>query len=145
MVRFTGYDSAMRGKLLCSAILAIGFVAAPAASASPEDPYGDDWVAIAISPQHPPGGYGAAGNPDQASQIAMDECTQRSAGTPCYVADVIEYGCVSAVINNKTGGWAGGRGPNQDAANMDAASKLPPYTTGDVTGGGACSIPVTPP
>lgn len=115
------------------------------AHASPEDPFGDDWVAIAVSPQAGIGTYGSAGNPDRATQIAMDECNQRANGRRCVVATAIEYGCVAFALNIHTQAWAGGRGPNPEAAMADATAHLPPFQLGDVTGGPQCSDPVSPP
>jgi hypothetical protein len=61
--------------LLAIVITSTTVVSAPISAASPEDPYGEDWVAVALSPEAGIGTYGAAGNPDQATQIALDECT----------------------------------------------------------------------
>ena len=70
---------------------------------------------------------------------------KRSNGTRCVLATAMEYGCVAYALNTKTQSWAGGRGPDTDSAIADASSKLPPFTLGDVIGGGWCSKPVTPP
>jgi hypothetical protein len=116
------------------------FSAAPAV-ATPDDPYGEDWVAMAISPEAHIGTYGAAGSADVATQIAMDECAQRSNGARCLIATATQYGCVAYGIDIRTNAWAGGRGPDEDAALRDVATKLPAFTEGDVVGGPACSTP----
>lgn len=115
---------------------------APTASATPDDPYGDDWVAMAVSPAGGDGGYGASGTQDGAVQIALSECGQHSSG--CVIVSSIEYGCVAFARDGKTH-WAGGRGPDKDAAVNDAAAKLPGYNPATLTGGSACSTPLTPP
>jgi Domain of unknown function (DUF4189) len=102
-------------------------------------------VAIAGSPETGLGGFGAAGNPDEAVQVALDECNKRSNGTRCVLGTAMQYGCVAFVTNTNTQNWAGGRGPDIDSAIADATSKLQPFAPGEVTGGGECSRPVTRP
>jgi hypothetical protein len=125
---------------------AAALLSAAPASATPEDPYGEDWVAIAVAPEAHIGTYGAAGSAEAATQIAMDECRQRSNGARCQIATATQYGCVAFGIDVRTNTWAGGRGPNEDAALSDVITKLPPdFAEGDVVGGPACSTPRTRP
>lgn len=139
----------MGERLVVWSVVAVAAVAVSwcgTAQASPEDPYGSDWVAVAVAPTvSGSASYGGGGNPDDAIKIAMDECGARSAGARCVLAEVMEYGCVAEVVNNKTQAWAGGRGPTVEAATADASTQLPPFELGDVTGGGWCSTPLTPP
>lgn len=136
----------MHARILATLAVCALIVAAPAAWATPDDPHGDDWVAIAHSPGSPiPGGYGGSGTPEGAAQIALTECQTGSPVGPCMVIVTIEYGCVAVAINTKNGQWAGGRGADMAAANEDAAAKLPPFQYGDVRSGGKCSTPATPP
>lgn len=135
-----------RALVAAVAATAAATLAAVPSAASPEDPFGEDWVAIALAPET--GNvitYGSAGSSDEATGIAMSECTQRSAGHKCRIATAIEYGCAAGAINVKTFAWSGGRGPDLDSAVADAMSKLPPFDPGDVAAGGHCSNPVTPP
>ncbi|WP_328360994.1 DUF4189 domain-containing protein [Mycobacterium sp. NBC_00419] len=124
-------------------------VAPPFAHASPEDPYGNDWVAMAVAPTAPgtPMSYGLAGTQEEAVGIAMDLCTKGSAGHPCYVVSTIEYGCVAAAINERTGAFTGGRGPDETSAIQEAADRrlLDADPEGFNVAGVQCSIPLTPP
>ena len=97
---------------------------APAANASPEDPHGDDYVAIAISPSTLVGAYGSDGTAEGADNIALSECAQSGAGD-CIIAQATRYGCVAYVFKTDTHQWAGGRGPDADAAVADAQARLP--------------------
>ncbi|MCX2931343.1 DUF4189 domain-containing protein [Mycobacterium sp. CVI_P3] len=139
------------GRRICAAATALVLCflylpsSATTAQASPEDPFGEDWIALAISPEAGIGTYGAAGNPDQATQIALDECNQRSNGRRCVLATATQYGCVAYTLNTVTQAWAGGRGPNLDAAILDARSKMPSFGENEVVAGGQCSNPTTPP
>ena len=134
----------IRGNLTGTLFVAALRFAAPAA-ASPEDPFGEDWVAIAIAPKNGVATYGGAGNPDRATQIAVDECNQRATGHRCTIVTSMQYGCVAYALNTDTQSWAGGRGPDPDAAVADATTKMPPFNLGDVIAGSQCSTPVTPP
>lgn len=125
------------------ALLATAIVLAPTAAASPEDPDGEDWVAIAVAPEASKMTYGSAGSRERAVEIAMDECVSRSDGTRCVMATAIHYGCVAAALDPQTGSWAGGRGDTQEAATADALSKL--SADASPVGGGHCSTPLTPP
>lgn len=136
----------MWGKTLAGVLAATYVIAAPIAAGTPEDPFGDDWVAIALSPENRNGGYGSSGTPEHAVQIAMDECAARSNGTRCVLGSAIQYGCVAYGIDHRTNAWAGGRGPNEDAAMQEVAAKLPPgFVPDETSGGAACSTPLTPP
>ncbi|BBZ77756.1 hypothetical protein MANY_30930 [Mycolicibacterium anyangense] len=133
-----------------AAVVTIWSVAPTFARASPEDPYGEDWVALVVAPFAPEPSikYGMAGTQDEAVRIAMDLCNRENAGKyPCYVGSTTEYGCAAVAINQRTGGFTGGRGPDeasalQDAANQTASDADP---TGFKSGAVRCSNPVTPP
>ncbi|WP_328360986.1 DUF4189 domain-containing protein [Mycobacterium sp. NBC_00419] len=124
-------------------------VATPVAHASPEDPYGNDWVALAIAPFAPgtPTKFGIAGTQDEAVRIAMDFCNKGSSGYPCYVGSTTEYGCVAVVINHRSGSFSGGRGPDLNSAIQDAANgtATDPDPHGFEVAGAKCSEPSTPP
>jgi hypothetical protein len=126
-------------------LIAAGILLAASAAASPEDPYGEDWIAMAVSPSTGNAGYGGGGNADEAVRIALNECRDHTNGGRCEVASVIEYGCVAYAWNVHTQSWTGGRGPDKDSATADAAGKLMPYMQGDVRGNAICSNPVVPP
>ncbi len=121
----------------------------PAAHASPEDPYGYDWVALAVAPSAPgmPVKWSRAGTQDEAVRQVMDFCNKDSGGHPCYIASVTEYGCVAADLNHRSGAFVGGRGPDRDSAMQDAIDKTASDADPDGFGVGSveCSIPVTPP
>lgn len=129
------------GRLLVALAVMGALAGAPVAAATPEDPYGEDWVAIALAPADGGGGYGASGTPDDAVKIALDECSHHG---KCVVASAIEYGCVAFVLDTQNH-WAGGRGPDKDAAMNDAVGKLPDPSAAGMTGGSACSTPLTRP
>lgn len=141
--------SPMRGDLIIGA--ASLFVAAAlspgVASATPENPHGDDFIAVAVSPGVLEAvSYGGSGTQQVATTIALDGCKARSQGQPCYVAAVIQYGCVSFLVHPPTQAWAGGKGPDPDAATLDAARKLPTdVNPAEIVGGSQCSDPMTPP
>ncbi len=124
-------------------------VATPAAHASPEDPYGNDWVALAVAPFAPgmPVKYGIAGTQDEAVRIAMDFCGEASGGQPCYVASTTQYGCVAVGLNLRSRSFTGGLGPDEAAAMQDAANKAiyDADPDGFRVGSAQCSIPSTPP
>lgn len=129
------------GRMRIAVIVLALFTLVIPAHASPTDPDGDDWVSIALSPVNGGAGFGMAGNHDQAVQIAMDECLQRSDGTRCVTADTMEYGCVAFALDPTSRSWAGGRGPDKDSAITDAVAKVPGQQP---QAGGMCSIPATP-
>lgn len=136
----------MRRLFACCAVAAAIASSAPAA-ATPDDPYGEDWVAIAVAPAIDQAlWYGRSGTSEHATQIAMDGCNQISQGNPCYVASAIQYGCVVVSVNPQTRSWAGGRGPNEDSAMNDAAAKTAggPDSDGYQLVGAKCSDPLTP-
>ncbi len=124
-------------------------VATPVAHASPEDPYGEDWVALAVAPFAPEMlvTWGTAGTQDEAVRIAMDFCNQRSGGHPCYVGATTEYGCVAVDLNHRSRSFTNGQGPNEAAAMQDAANKTASDADPEGFGRGSvqCSIPSTPP
>jgi hypothetical protein len=124
------------------AVLIATWSAAPA-HASPTDPDADDWVSISVAPLTGLAAYGRAGDRDQAIQIGMDECTQRSKGTRCVTAETTEYGCVAFVVNPHDHAWAGGRGDSLDDAVQDASNRWSSYVP-DGVNGGKCSDPITP-
>lgn len=133
----------MRFTALATALATTAVALAAVVTASPEDPYADDWVALAVSFSKDAGAYGTAGNADLASQIAMTECGKKA--SDCMVTAVLQYGCVFFAHNTKTGEVATGRGPDPETASNDATSKMQPFELGDVTGGPKCSTPMTAP
>lgn len=135
----------MRIPFACCIAIAAAPAAAPTASASPQDPDDNSWVAIAVSPTSDASTFGGAGNRERATQIAMEECLQRSQGQRCVVPSVTEYGCVAYAVDVSTKGWAGGRGPDSDAAVADAISKAPGGGSAGYEVGSACSDPISPP
>lgn len=139
----------MQSKLRIAAAVAACIVApstVQSAWASPEDPYGSDWIAIAISPENRNGGYGGGGMPEEAIRIAMDECVIRSNGNRCVFVTAQQYGCVAFGIDHRTNSWAGGRGPTEEAALQEVALTLPPdFDPQQVSSGTACSHPQFPP
>lgn len=127
----------MRGILIAAALALL--LAIPA-SATPEDPFADDYVALAYSPTEGVGGWGTSGTEDGAQSIAMDHC-QHAGGTACMFAGSNEYGCVAYVTNPATGHWTGGSGPDPVAAVADAYAHI----DGGNVGATHCSTPMTPP
>lgn len=104
-------------------------LASPPAGAQPDDPFGeDDWVAVAVAPGLPGGGFGVAGASDRAVAIALGECQAGAAGGTCVPVEVIRYGCVAHAtqFGDASGSWATGAGPTAEAAGGVALSKLPP-------------------
>lgn len=91
-------------------LITMALLCAVPAHASPEDPDGNDWVAIAVAPANGVATYGGGGTHDEAIRIAMDECHQRTSGR-CEMAKVLEYGCAAYTWNIHTQSWAGGAGP----------------------------------
>lgn len=140
--------AAARFGVLASAAM-VWSVAAPVAHGSPEDPYGDDWVALAVAPFAPgmPVTLGSAGTQDEAVRIAKDLCNAGSGGHPCYVASTIQYGCVAVDLNHRSRSFVGGRGPDRETAMQDAVNKTSSDADPDGFGVGSveCSIPLTPP
>lgn len=139
----------MRGEFIIGAAsLIVAAALSPAvASATPENPHGDDFIAVAVSPSVlEAASYGGSGTQQGAITIALDGCKTRSQGQPCYVASVIQYGCVSFLVHPPTQAWSGGKGPDPDAATLDAARKLPAdLNPAEIVGGSQCSDPMTPP
>jgi hypothetical protein len=110
-------------------IVAAGCIGVAPAGAAPDDPFGeDDWVALAVAPGLPGGGFGVAGAADRAIAIALGECQAGVAGGTCIPVEVIRYGCVAHAtqFGDASGSWATGSGPTADAANASALAKLPP-------------------
>jgi hypothetical protein len=116
----------MRTELLAAAIIAALPPTTAVAHASPEDPYGDDYIAVAVSPATGGGGYGASGTMDDATHIALLQCHEYT-GSECVIATAIHHGCVS-LATNIDGQWRGGRGPDEAAARADAIVGLPAAT-----------------
>jgi Domain of unknown function (DUF4189) len=112
-------------RLILIALAAAALLLAPVVNASPEDPHGDDYAAVALSPSVGIGGYGSDGTADGAARIALSECARGSGAGDCVVTSAIHHGCVLYVISEDGQQWAGGRGPDPAAALADAQSKLP--------------------
>ncbi len=121
----------MRRKLLIP-LLSAGLALPAVADATPEDPYGDDYVALSVNPQTGRMFFGTSGTSDGAANIAMAQCN--SLGGPCVIAGGIQYGCV-AVAWNPDGSWAGGQGNARDVASAIALSKLGGLGPGGRVGG----------
>lgn len=124
-------------------LITMALLCAVPAHASPTDPDGEDWVSMAVSPTSGQAGYGAAGNREQAIQIASDECSSR--GSKCVTADTTEYGCVAFEWDPHSKSWAGGRGADKDSAMQDASNKMDVNFTDDTKGAAWCSTPISPP
>ena len=110
-------------------------LAAPA-QASPEDPYGDDYVAIAINPITGESAYGMSGTQEHAIEITMTMCQAKG---PCLVAQAMHHGCVGIAFDPVSRVWASGRGVDELSAATEASVKLPDPVSDQARSGGYCS------
>ena len=102
--------------------LLAGLTFSAVANATPENPYGDDYVALAINPETGSVSFGTSGTPDGAASIAMVQCNGH--GGPCVIAQAMQYGCVAVAWDPVGSHWAGGQGSAPDVAAAVALTNL---------------------
>jgi hypothetical protein len=112
--------------------------AAPPAAKPPPDDDDDQYVAMALSPsaigKRHVGGYGTAGNQDEANRIAMSECRTGSGDDDCLLINGGKHhGCVAYAIDESgEAKWSSASGADRDEARTKARNKLdssaPVYT-----------------
>lgn len=127
---------------LASLLLAIALQCAAPGHASPEDPYADDWVAMAYSPTTGSGGWGTSGTDLGANSIALSECTKNGGASDCVLTATTHLGCV-AYATTAAGIWVSGQGPDEGGAIQDAANVASARPDADsfTLGGVHCSKP----
>lgn len=97
-----------------------------------KDPHDDEFVAMALSPKALAtpgqifGGFGTSGTQENANKIAITECKAISGNDDCLLVNGgMFHGCVSyAISQDSPKEWAGGTGPDPDAAKAAALGRL---------------------
>lgn len=128
---------------VAAASVVSALVFAATAQASPENPYADDWVALAYSPSTNQGGWGTSGTDLGANSIALAQCGQNSGNAiDCVLTATTHVGCV-AYAAGPAGAWVGGQGPDEGGAIQDAANQAlaRPDASAYNLGGVHCSKP----